>query len=290
MKRGMIGRLTVLVLLDTVIAIAQNAHGRRTFAGFDRNDYPGDTVLPILRQSFRYTSYWLNNPPGEQHNTWSGKRVLLKAKGFGFLVLFNGRVFAELKGKDAASIGTEDGKAAVAAARREGFPGSVLIFLDQEEGGRLLPEQASYLFAWADAVRAGGARAGVYCSGIEVPDGSGTISTARDIVERENAMAKNSTRNSTAVRLRLWIANDQCPPSPGCTLAAPQLREGVSPEVAGDAVAWQYALSPRRPQFSLGCPANQAPDGMCYAPGLLHRTNTFVDLDTAESADPSGGR
>jgi hypothetical protein len=34
-----------------------------------------------------------------------------------------------------------DGKATVAAAASEGFPSDVLIFLDQEQGGRLLPEQ-----------------------------------------------------------------------------------------------------------------------------------------------------
>jgi hypothetical protein len=197
-------------------------------------------------------------------------------------------MFAELKGKDAVSIGTEDGKAAVAAARREGFPARVLIFLDQEEGGRLLPEQAAYLFAWADAVRAGGARAGVYCSGIDVPDGNGTINMARDIVERENARAKEGQKGSE--RLKLWVANEQCPPSPGCSVTPLSLSKVVSREIAGALVAWQYAVSPRRLQFSAGCPANQVPDGMCYAPGLAHGGNTFVDLDVADSSDPSEGR
>ena len=32
---------------------------------------------------------------------------------------------------------------AAAAAAREGFPPDIVIFLDQEEGGRLLPEQAA---------------------------------------------------------------------------------------------------------------------------------------------------
>src|SRR5690242_17623492 len=154
------------------------------YPGFDRNLYPGDALLPALRHSFHFTGYWLNNPPGESENTWIGKRALLRQNGFGFLVLFNGRSDAELKGKDAASLGAAEGKAAVAAARREGFPATVRIFLDQEEGGRLLPEQAAYIFAWIDAVRAAGARAGVYCSAIPVPDGDSTISTAQDIVNR----------------------------------------------------------------------------------------------------------
>jgi hypothetical protein len=279
--------LAALLLVGAAAGEVAQATQHHIFTGFDRNGYPGDAALPALRKSFFYTGYWLNNPPGTRQNGWTGKRALLKQNGFGFLVLFNGRTDAELRGVDAAAIGTADGKAAVAAAGREGFPAHVLIFLDQEEGGRLLPEQAAYLFAWADAVRAGGARAGIYCSGIDVPDGGGTIDTARDIVERERA--KNSPRGKDAEQLRLWIANDQCPPSPGCSMAAPKLA-ALSPEIAADTIVWQYAQSPRRPQFSAGCPANDAPDGMCYAPGLAHGANTFVDLDTADSDDPSEGR
>ena len=193
-------------------------------------------------------------------------------------------------GKNAADLGTADGKAAVAAAAREGFPKNVIIFLDQEEGGRLLPEQSAYLFAWVDAVRNGRARAGVYCSGIDVPEGKGTISTARDIAEQESAQSKILTQGKRPVRLKLWIANDQCPPSPGCTLASPRLSTVLSPALAGSAVVWQYAQSPRRAQFSAGCPANQAQDGNCYAPGLAHSADTFIDLNTADSADPSEGR
>ncbi len=272
------------------LLLACAAEAQQAYAGFDRNDYPGDAALPALRQSFHYTSYWLNNPPGEQRNTWAGKRALLKQKGFGFLVLWNGRMFAELKGMDAGSIGTEDGKAAAAAARREGFAANVLIFLDQEEGGRLLPEQAAYLFAWADAVRAGGARAGVYCSGIDVGDGNRTISTARDIVEREIARAQDPSKGKSVEHLKLWIANDQCPPSPGCRVTPLALSKVVSAQLAGAVVAWQYALSPRRGQFSAGCPASQTADRMCYAPRLAHSADTFMDLDTADSADPSAGR
>jgi hypothetical protein len=288
MMQKMASAPAVLLLLGAAV-VGEAQHG---YAGFDRNDYPGDASLAALRQDFSYTGYWLNNPPGEQRNSWVGKRQLLKEHGFGFLVLFNGRTDKEIrraasKGEGAAGLGAAEGKAALAAAAREGFPANVIIFLDQEEGGRLLPEQAAYLFAWADTVRDGGARAGVYCSGIDVPDGSGKINTAQDIVERENARAKNSSKGRSAERLRLWIANDQCPPSPGCTLRNPPLSAVLTPALAGSAVVWQYAQSPRRAEFSAGCPANHAPDGYCYAPGVAHSADTFVDLNTADSADPS---
>jgi hypothetical protein len=284
-----LARSIAALLLLTAPSLSHAQATQHAYAGFDRNDYPGDAALAALRKNFDYTSYWLGNPPGSHRNSWVGKRALLKQNGFGFLLLFNGRAYAELKGKDAAALGTADGKAAVAAAAREGFPANALIFLDQEEGGRLLAEQASYVFAWTDAVSAAGVRAGVYCSGIDVPEGSGTISTARDIVARESVLLKSSSKGKSADRLKLWIANDQCPPSPGCRLAHPPL-SAAAPAVADAVVVWQYAQSPRRMTFTAKCPANYAPDRNCYAPGLAHSSNTFIDLNTADSPDPSGGR
>src|SRR5580704_14377125 len=66
------------------------------YLGFDRNQYPGDAALGSLRQTFSFCGYWLNVPPGENSNTWKGKREVLTSSGFGFLVLFNGRLFREL--------------------------------------------------------------------------------------------------------------------------------------------------------------------------------------------------
>jgi hypothetical protein len=279
--------LMAFILTGVVAAGAAQDKGRNSYLGFDRNEYPGDADMPALRKDFSYAGYWLNTPPGARQNGWVGKRALLKQNGFGFLVLFNGRHDAELKGGDAAALGAADGKAAAAAAAREGFAANVRIFLDQEEGGRLLPEQAAYLFAWVDAVRAGGARTGVYCSGIDVPEGKSTISTARDIAERESARTKNTSGNKSAEHLALWIANDQCPPSPACTLKNPPLSAVATPSLKDFVVVWQYAQSPRRAEFSRACPRNDAPDGYCYAPGMAQGLNSFVDLNVAGSADPS---
>ena len=263
--------LTMGLALVTSVAAQRTILGQENYLGFDRNDYPGDASLEALRKTF-----WLNNPPGESTNTWTGKRPLLLQHRFGFLVLFNGRMEAALKGQDASALGTADGKAAVAAARKEGFPRNVLIFLDQEEGGRLLPEQSAYIFAWAAAVHTAGDRAGVYCSGIDVPDGSSTISTAGDILARAKARDES---------IALWVAKDACPPSNGCA------RTSQGPDESGipAAVAWQYALSPRRAQFSAGCLRNAAADGNCYAPGLPPGPSTFIDMNTARTPDPSGG-
>jgi len=259
------------------------------FTGMDRNDYPGDARLDTLRKSFRFISYWLNAPPGEQASSWAGKRALLRSRGFGFLLLWNGRLDKELQGNDAAALGRADGAAAIAAAMREGFPAGALLFLDQEEGGRLLPEQSAYILAFVERVRATktlhgtGWRAGVYCSGLPVPDGPGaTITTAEDL-ERQAAALPNFAP------IPLWVAREQCPPSPGCVVE--QYPQGPAAALGlKDAVVWQYALSPLRPQFTAGCLKSYAPDGNCYPPGVPSNTMDFVDMDTADSPDPSGGR
>ena len=110
------------------------------YLGFDRNEYPRDSNLNALRQTFSYSGYWLNSPPGARANSWKGKRQALQDAGFGFLVLFNGRTYAEIKhAGNATKLGTSDAAAAIAAARAEGFPPHTVIFLDQEQGG-LVPE------------------------------------------------------------------------------------------------------------------------------------------------------
>ena len=259
------------------LAVAKNA-AAQTYLGMDRNDYPGDTNMQTLRKTFLFTGYWLNNPPGADQNSWKGKRVVLQAMGYGFLILFNGREYKELKASgDAAGVGTRDATAAVQAANAEGFPLNAIIFLDQEQGGRMLPEQRTYIHAWVDGVVKGGYRAGVYCSGIpfrESPKVS--VITANDI--RENAGKRE---------IHFFISNDQCPPSPGCTYRTP----APAPNASGLAFAevWQYAQSPRRPEVTAACRRTYAADGNCYPPGVAPSSGLHIDLDTADSADPSRG-
>ncbi len=244
--------------------------------GFDRNDYPGDALLPGLRRSFSYTGYWLNNPPGENSNSWAGKRATLKANGFGFMILYNGRLDAELKGKDPAALGRADAAAAIAAAQREGFASGAILFFDQEEGGRLLPEQSAYLFSWVEAVRGSRYKPGVYCSGIPVAEGSSKITTAEQIASHEGNK-----------KVALWVFNEECPPAPGCRI--PEKSLAVSSSGIPNALVWQYAKSPRT-EFAHQCGPTYAADNNCYAPGLAHSPETFLDLNVSSSPDPSNGR
>ena len=248
--------------------------------GFDRNIYPGDANLEALHQTFSYTGYWLNNPPGEHTNTWAGHRAAVESAGFGFLVLFNGRLYAELKSvAKAATLGNSDARAAAASARREGFPAKTVIFLDQEQGGRLLPEQKAYIYAWVDSITAAGFRAGVYCSGIPAKDDDNIV-TAEDIQQ-----------TAAARQIVYWAINDACPPAPGCTFPVNPPAHPPSPAQSGISYAevWQFAQSPRRKDVAAHCP-DYSRDGNCYPPGIPAAQRLHVDVNTATSPDPSHGR
>ena len=250
-----------------------------TYLGFDSNDYPGDAKLKTLHQTFSYTGYWLNNPPGASSNSWTGHRAAVESAGFGFLVLFNGRLYAELKSvANATRLGQSDAQAAAAAARREGFPRAIIIFLDQEQGGRMLPEQKAYIYAWVDGVTAAGFRAGIYCSGVPAADDDNIV-TAEDI--RANAARRH---------IVYWAINDACPPAPGCSFPANPPAQPPSPTESGVAFAevWQYAQSPRT-ATAAHC-TNYNPDGDCMAPKIPAAERLHIDVNTATTPDPSQGR
>ena len=253
----------------------------RGFVGFDRNDYPGDEAMTRLRKQFAYTGYWLTPPPGETTNSWVGKRAMLRGLGYGFLVLANGRLDKQIKAAHVTpqALGWQDAAKAIAAAQAEGFPAKTILFLDQEEGGRLLEEQAGYLFGWTEAVAASPFRPGVYASGQPAPDGPGkTVTTIQDIREH---VAKDHLHP-----IAVWAYQDACAPSgpsTGCTVTPPP----VAASGIQDAIVWQYAQSPRRPEVTQSCAKTYGADGNCYPPGEPGAT---VDLNVASSADPSNGR
>ena len=201
-------------------------------------------------------------------------------------MLANGKLDKEIKDDDLGpeELGRKDAAAAIAAAHREGFPEKTVIFLDQEEGGRLLPEQAEYLLAWTEAVAQSPFKPGAYLSGQPVPDGNGpdgkpiTVTTAQDV--REQIAAKHLHS------VVFWVAQDTCAPAgpaPGCVLPPPALNQSGTP----DADVWQYAQTPRRPELTKSCAKTYAPDNNCYAGATK---DLFLDLNVASSADPSHGR
>ena len=270
-----VGLLLVALFIANSAPAPQGA-APRSYLGFDRNDYPGDAALPILRKTFAFSSYWLSPPPGEKTNTWTGKREFLRSQGFGFLVLYSGRDSnAFKKDADAKLKGAHDAEETIAAAKAENFSAGTIIFLDIEEGGRLPDTYHTYLAVWSDALTHAGYRPGVYCSGIPIKEEPAvTITTADDI------RSHSPTRD-----IAVWVYNDACPPSPGC--ATPQ--DPPAPSKSGIAYAqvWQFVRSPRDKQTSRHC-RGYAKDGNCYASfDTAHRFH--LDLNSANSPDPSGG-
>jgi hypothetical protein len=275
--------LVAALLVFASLAAAQQAvpATNPAYLGLDLNNYPGDANLKTLHQTFSYTGYWLNPAPGETRNTWTGHRAAVDSAGFGFLVLFNGRLYAQLKTvANATRLGRSDAAAAAATARREGFPRATIIFLDQEQGGRMLPEQKAYIYAWVDGVTAAGFRAGIYCSGMAAAD-DGNVVTAQDIREhdiREHAAGRDIT---------YWVTNDACPPAPGC--AFPQRPPHPAESGIAFAEVWQFAQSPQRKDVAGRC-TNYSGDGSCHAPGIAAPEGLAVDVNSATSADPSHAR
>jgi hypothetical protein len=247
----------------------------RAYLGFDRNLFPGNDALPVLRKTFAFSSYWLSPPPGEKTNTWLGQRDALRSQGFGFLLLYRGPESSELKTyADGVEKGTAGARNAASIAKSEGFPAQSIIFLDIEEGGRLSAAYHAYLRAWAGGLAEAGYRSGAYCSGIPLKEEPGvTITTADDI--RAHAPSADFV---------YYIFNDVCPPSPGCTF--PQ--NPPSPATGGIpyAALWQFAQSPRRMDRTAHCAPGYHTDGNCYAPGDAAHA-WFLDVDTANSPDPS---
>jgi Domain of unknown function (DUF1906) len=255
-----------------------------TYLGFDANDYPGDAALARLRQTFAFAGYWLNNPPGTtvkeaaHLKPWLGHRATLAQQGFGFLVLFNGRLERELKSTaNAKALGASDARAATEAARKGGFPGGTVIFVDQEEGGSMDDAQMAYLLAWFDGVTPTGFRAGIYCSAMPANEGHGQFTITANYV-RQHAGGRD---------IVYFVYNDACPPSPGCVYAA----RGPEPSASGVpfATVWQFAQTPRRRDVTRRCASTYNADGNCYPPGM-GPGSAFVDIESATLADPSHGR
>lgn len=264
------------------------ASAPRTYLGFDANEYPGDDLLPALHKQFSFAGYWLTNPPGADHNPWVGKRDTLMRNGFGFLVVANGRLDNEILasqkiGRSAAVLGREDAAGVVAAARREGFPPRTILFLDQEEGGGMLPEQADYLLAWTEAVAGSTYRAGVYGSGQPVPNGRGPDGRTQTITTIQHLRALVAARHLRPISF--WVYQDACPPAPGCVVR-PANPPAIDLSGTPNVTAWQFAQSPRS-SAARACRATYDADRNCYAPGI---PGYKVDLSVSNSPDPSHGR
>jgi hypothetical protein len=137
------------------------------FAGFDRSDYPGDTIMTTLRQNtnLRWCGYYLAPAPSHPGTTWMGTRDFLVGLGWGIAPLYVGeQVVPPGSQHPSAATGTTDGNDAVGLMSDEGFDAGSFVYLDLENGPPLPPQLRDYVNSWCAAVAAGGFRPGIYGS------------------------------------------------------------------------------------------------------------------------------
>jgi len=146
---------------------------------------PGDANLTVLRNTFFL--HWLlakqSSRREEQFVGWQAGKELAVSKD-----LISGAVQRSLLQRAEAQTRRQTVKlmtAAANAARREGFPQRTIIFLDIEEGGRMLPEQKDYIYTWGGCGDCRRIQAGRILLWNSCKEGKTSVVTAEDI--RENA-------------------------------------------------------------------------------------------------------
>jgi hypothetical protein len=137
------------------------------FAGFDRSDYPGDSIVDWLQNNTNlvWCGYYLAPAPSHPSTSWMTNRARLAGNGWGIAPLYVGQQVAGRGSLNpSAQSGVTDGNAAAGLMRREGFRAGSFVYLDIENGPPLIQAQQDYVGSWCDTINAHGYGAGVYCS------------------------------------------------------------------------------------------------------------------------------
>lgn len=232
------------------------------YLGFDKDTYPGDTLMTAwwTNSPFWYVGFYLAPAPNHTDTSWMTKRSHLKAQGWGFLVTYVG--LQEGSSSLSYARGETDAVNAASLATSAGFPLGTTIFLDIESGGTLPTNLISYITGWVHKIVVGTIfNAGVYCSRLSA------------------AQIKTAVGTDPVF---FWCTNLQCPtPSPGCN--ASMLPPNPANCGYSGAIVWQYAESP----VPAGTGCTNYSGNLCTL--TYGASSTSVDLDTADSQNPSNG-
>lgn len=137
------------------------------FVGFDRSEYPGDSVMRLLRTEadVAWTGFYLAPAPSHGNIGWMQKRSFLAGLGFGFAPIYVGQQQSAPGSQIlTAAQGRLDGAKAERLAEEAGFPKPAVLYLDIETGPPATPAFFDYYKAWLQAVVDNGFSPGVYCS------------------------------------------------------------------------------------------------------------------------------
>ena len=137
------------------------------FLGFDRSEYPGDSVMRAMRTEadIAWTGFYLAPAPSHGNTGWMQKRSFLAGLGFGFAPIYVGQQQSAPGSQIlTAAQGKLDGANAARLAEQAGFPKPSVLYLDIETGPPAKPAFFDYYKAWVQAVVDNGCSPGVYCS------------------------------------------------------------------------------------------------------------------------------
>ncbi len=160
--------------------------------GFDTHTFPGEQALRTWKASgapYEWVGYYLPSPC-HRDRSWSGRRTLLGALGFGTAVIYVGQQTwgrtphpaspgAQVAARHGLSCnadyvtsarGAADGDDAARVAAAEGFARGTIVFLDIERMEQMPPAMRDYYRAWTARVLADGRfRPGVYVHAHNAP-------------------------------------------------------------------------------------------------------------------------
>ena len=212
--------------------VAADADTQRGDLGFDTGIYPGDGAMRAWRDAspYAWVGYYLRSPC-RRDSSWVGTRARLARQGWGFAVVYVGRqawahdaaaheaagragaspVTAAAstlttEGCTAASLsaarGHTDADAAIAGARREGFPRGTTVFLDVERMEQVPEAMRDYYRAWVRRVAADGSyRPGLYVHARNAVTVAADVATVHPTTA---APASDAPAPETGVAL--WVA------------------------------------------------------------------------------------
>lgn len=226
--------------------------------GFDTHTYPGDKTMRAWKQApgapYRWVGYYLPSPC-HKDASWTGKRQLLSAMGWGLAAIYVGqqtwgRTPGPLTAKQAASLqktgaacnagfisadrGAADGMDAIAQTQKEGFAPKSVVFLDIERMEKMPDVMRTYYRAWSRRLL----QDGRYLPGVYVHAHNAQV--VHDDLKAEFVAA------GVTEEPRIWIASSR------------GFEEGKSPQEVGFTFAgvWQGLIDVGRAVANIKLPVD----------------------------------
>jgi hypothetical protein len=137
------------------------------FPGFDRSQYPGDSIMSWMKANTNliWCGYYLAPAPSHPDTSWMHRRNALVAAGWGIAPIYVGQqVTGPGSHQASGENGVTDGNQAASLMKGEGFPPGSYVYLDLENGPPMTQPLTDYVANWCDAVSATAYRPGIYCS------------------------------------------------------------------------------------------------------------------------------